>query len=270
MSRPDPRTVPRPATRAAAPTRVAGRAFATLARKEAWGWLRSHAWWSQPAIFSVVLVGSLALPLVLLRDTFAAEPGGVVGAAVGMFTSLAGVAPAIGAVLWFQNALVGERQSGTAAWILSKPVPRWAIPVAKLAVNGGLLLVASLLVPAALAYAVLGLEAGGPPGMGAFAAAVAIVALHTAFYAALTLAVGAATDVRGAVMAVPLAVLLTGDLIVGVVPALGGVSPWLLGRGAGLVAQGQAFPVPSALPATAALTAAALAFALWRFGRQDL
>ena len=270
MSRPDARVAVRPAARGAAPTRVAARAFRTLARKEAWGWLRSHAWWSQPVIFSAVLVGAMALPVVLLRDTFGSEPGGLVGAAAGVFATLAAVAPAIGAVLWFQNALVGERQTGTAAWILSKPVPRWAIPIAKLAVNGGLLLVASLLVPGALAYGVLGLEAGGPPPVGAFAAALAILALHTVFYAALTLAVGAATDVRGAVVAVPLAVLLMGDLIVGMAPPLARVSPWLLGRGAGLVAQGQAFPVPSALPATAALTAALVAFALWRFGRQDL
>jgi ABC-2 type transport system permease protein len=256
---------------AAVPTRPARRAVATLAGKEARAWLRSHAWWSQPTIFTVLLAGAMALlPLGVLRDTFAAEPGGVLGAATGMFMSLGAVAPAFGAIFWFQNALVGERQSGTAAWVLSKPVPRWALPTAKLVVNGGLLLAASLVVPGAVGYGVLALEAGGPPPLGAFVAALGVLALHAAFYAALTLAMGAVTDARGAVLAVPIAALLLGDALVGAVPVLGRVSPWLLGRGAGLLAQGEPFPVPSALLATLALTVVLIAVAVIRFGRQDL
>jgi ABC-2 type transport system permease protein len=262
---------PEPRAATVAPERSARRAFLTLAGKEARAWLRSHAWWSQPAVFTVLLAGAMALiPLGALRDTFAAEPGGVIGAATGMFMSLAAVVPAFGAVFWFQNALVGERQSGTAAWVLSKPVPRWALPTAKLVVNGGLLLAASLVVPGAVAYGVLALEAGGPPAPGPFLAALGVLALNAAFYAALTLAMGAVTDARGAILAVPIAALLLGDALVGAVPVLARVSPWLLGRGAGLLAQGEPFPVPSALLATLVLAAALIAVALVRFGRQDL
>jgi len=267
---PTPERTAAPAA-AAVPSRPARRAFATLAAKEARAWRRSHAWWSQPAIFTLLLAGAMALlPLGILRETFAGEPGGVIGGAVSMFMSLGAVAPVFGAIFWFQNALVGERQAGTAAWVLSKPVPRWTLPTAKLAVNGGLLVAASLVVPGTVAYGVLALETGGPPSLGTFVAGLLVLVLHTAFYAALTLAMGALTDARGAVLAVPIAVLLLGDALVGVAPVLGRVSPWLLGRGAGLVAQGQAFPEPAALLATATLTAALIAAALVRFGRQDL
>lgn len=262
--------MPRPETRGARDGRPALRAFRALAVKEARGWTRSHAWWSQPAIFAALALGAVAVPTVLLRDVFASEPGGPAAAASGLAIGTIGLASAIAAVLWFQDALVGERRSGTAAWILSKPVPRWALPVSKAVVSGGLLIVAAVALPATLAYLVLRAASDTPPSAVGFVAAAGILALHTAFYVAATLAVGAVTDARAAVVAVPLAVLLLGDMVVGVVPAAAHVAPWLLARGAGLVAQGMPFPVPWALASTAAWTAVLVVLAVVRFGRQDL
>lgn len=249
---------------------VARRALATLIAKEASGWRRGHAWWSQPAIFLTLTAGALALPLSLLRDVFASEPGGILGGAASVLSGLLATAPAIAAVLWFQNALIGERQSGTAAWILSKPVPRWTVPASKLIVHAGGTLVVAIALPGVLAWTVLSATLPTAPPPASFAAALLVLALHALFYAALALALGAAFDARGVVVAVPLAMLLGGDLVLSAVPAAARVTPWLLGRGAGALMQGAPFPLPEALLATAVATVALLGVTFVRFGRRDL
>lgn len=249
---------------------VARRALATLTGKEASIWLRGHAWWSQPLIFLALTAGALALPLVLLRDVFVSEPGGIMAGAASVLSGLFATAPAIAAVLWLQNALIGERQSGTAAWILSKPVPRWTVPASKLIVHGGGTLLVAIALPGALAWTVLAVSLPTAPPLAGFAAALLVLALHALFYAALALALGAASDARGLVVAVPLAMLLGGDLVLGAMPAAASVTPWLLGRGAGALLQGIAFPVPEALLATALATVALLGVTVVRFGRRDL
>ena len=249
---------------------IARRALGTLIVKEASVWGRGHAVWSQPAIFLALTAGGLTLPLSLLRDVLAAEPGGVLGGAASVLSGLLATAPAIAAVLWFQNALIGERQSGTAAWVLSKPVPRWTMPASKLIVHGGGTLLAGVVLPGALAWGVLATALPSAPPLGAFAAALAVLALHATFYAALALALGASFDARGVVVAVPLVLLLGGDLALSALPAAARATPWLLGRGAGAMMQGAAFPLPEAIAATATWTVALLALAFVRFGRRDL
>lgn len=249
---------------------VARRALATLIAKEASAWRRGHAWWSQPLIFLGLTAGGLALPLSLLRDVFASEPGGILAGAASVLSGLLATAPAIAAVLWFQNALIGERQSGTAAWILSKPVPRWTVPASKLIVHAGGTLLVAIAVPGALAWVVLSASLPAAPPLAPFAAALLVLALHALFYASLSLALGAAFDARGVVVAVPLAMLLGGDLLLSAVPAAAHVTPWLLGRGAGALMQGAAFPVPWALPSTAVAICALLGVTFLAFGRRDL
>lgn len=249
---------------------VARRALTTLLVKEASLWRRSHAWWSQPLLFVALTVGALALPLVALRDVFASEPGGVTAGAASVVSGLLTTGAALAAVLWFQNALIGERQSGTAAWILSKPVPRWTVPVAKLIVHGGLVSLSAVVLPGLAAWAVLQAALPSPPDLGPYLAALTVLVLHTVAYAAATLALGAWTDARGLVVALPLASLLGGDLVLSIVPQAAQVTPWLLGRGAGLLMQGAPFPVPAALAATAVLAVVLVGLALTAFGRRDL
>lgn len=246
------------------------RGFANLAGKEARAWTGTRALWLQPVVWLTILVGPLVLPLYLMRDLFEAETTGVLAAATEMFFGLAALAPAIGAVILMQGSVIGERQLGTAAWVLSKPVGRTAFLLAKLVAHGAALLIAALVLPGLVAYLLLSLENGAPLPAISFAFGLAVAGLNVSFYLVLTLALGAVSDVRAVVLAVPLALMLGGDVILGLAPGLAQITPWILTRFTTLAARGEALPTYLPLVATVVWAAAFMAIGIWRFGREDL
>ena len=154
--------------------------------------------------------------------------------------------------------------------MLSKPVSRTAFLLAKLAAHGLALLIASLVVPGVAAYVMLSGETVGMFPVGGFLVALALAALNVIFYLSLTLGLGAFTSSRGVVVAVPLALLLGGDLILNFAPDLAQVMPWVLGRFGSLAAQGQGLPTVVPVAATAAWTVVFTVAAVVRFEREDL
>lgn len=247
-----------------------GRGFGNLLRKEASAWIGTRSIWLQPLVWLAVLVGPLLLPLYGMRELFEAEANGVLGVATEMFFTFGALAPAIGAVVLMQGSVIAERQLGTAAWVLSKPVGRTAFLLAKLVAHGLALLLAALALPGVVAYALLSWENGALLPALPFLAGLGVAALNVTFYLVLTLALGAVTGVRGVVLAVPLALLLGGDVILGLAPDLAQVTPWLLGRFASLVAQGGTLPTALPLVATVLWCVVFMGVGLWRFGREDL
>lgn len=244
--------------------------FVNLLRKEIAAWTGRRTWWVQPGIWLLVLVGPTTLPLYLMREVFAAETEGVFEVARQMFFGLASSAPAIGAVLLMHGSIVTERDLGTAAWVLSKPVTRSAMLLAKLAVNAAALLLAAFVLPGVVAFALLSRENGAALPLAPFASALGLAALTTLFYLVLTLALGATVRSRGVVLAVPLATLLAGDLLLGVLGRLGEITPWLVARFVPFVAAGGPLPTVVPMAATVAWCAALMVLAVVAFGREDL
>lgn len=244
--------------------------FANLFRKEWAAWTRTRSRWVQPLIWSVVLVGPMTLPLYLMRDLFASETTGVFETAREMFFSFGPLATSIGAVLIMQGSVITERQSGTASWVLSKPVARSAMLAAKLVANALALLAAAFGVPAVMAYALLSLERGAALPLPPFVAALGLSALNLLFYLVLTLALGAIVRARGVVLGVPLALMLAGDLMVSLLGRASEFSPLLLPRFVPFVAAGGALPTVLPAVATVAFCVVLMIAALIVFGREDL
>lgn len=249
--------------------RGAQRGFANLLRKELAAWTRTRSGWVQLVLWLAVLNGLMTLPLVFMREMFAGEMGSPFTAALDMFFNLGALAPYAGAVILAHGAIIAERQLGTAAWVLSKPVSRSAFVLTKFVAYGLALLVLALALPGLVAYGALSLEAGAPLDAPRFAAGVGMLALGLLWYLALTLMLGTFTSARGVVLAVPLVLLVAGDMLIVLWPTLAELGPWVLGGMAMLVADGG--PLLSAWPllSTALGTAAFLAVALWRFGREE-
>lgn len=243
--------------------------FGNLARNEAAQWTRTRSAWVQPLVWLAILVAPLSLPLVFMRELFAAEVGGTFEAALDMVFQMGGLALPIGAVILLHGAILGERQSGTAAWVLTKPASRTAFVMAKFAIHTLALLVVALLLPTSLAYGVLSWEAGGALPLGRYAAAVGLLGLNLAYYAALTLMLGAIARNRGTVLAVGLAVIVGADVVLAVVPALAHAGPWVLGRMATVLAQGGPLVTPWPLLSTPLWIVAFLALAVWRVRREE-
>lgn len=246
--------------------------FSNLLAKEFASWARTRSWWFQPLLWLAILVGPLALPLFAMREVFAAEGAGILAVAHEMFFGLAAIAPAVGAILLMQGSVIAERQLGTAAWVLSKPVARSAFLLSKLLAHGVSLLAAALVLPGAAAYLLLSLENSGALPLGPFVLGLGLAALNVTFYLVVTLSLGAISNNRVVVLAIPLAVLLGGDLVLGLLPGLAQVTPWLLGRLGGLVAQGGVAAGAAAAPslATLAWCAVFVVAGLRVFDREDL
>lgn len=249
--------------------RGALRGFDNLLRKEFAAWTGTRSGWVQALVWVGILNGLMTLPLVFMRELFTGEMGSPFAAAMDMFFNLGALAPYAGAVILAHGAVIAERQLGTAAWVLSKPVARSAFVLAKFVAFAFALVVLALALPGAVAYGALSLEGGAPLDAARFAAGVGMIALGLLWYLALTLMLGVLTSNRGVVLAVPLVLLVAGDMLIALQPTVAELGPWIMGRMALLVAQGG--PLLSAWPlvSTAVATCAFLAVALWRFAREE-
>lgn len=229
------------------------RGFANLFRKENRAWWGTRRWWVNALLWTGMLGGLVGLVLFMLPpvaeaagDPNVAAAGGPVAFGLEMgrtvFFELGTMALAIGVIVLCQDLVVDEKQSGLSEWLLAKPVTRRAYVLAKLAAS--VLAVLALLVglPSAAAYALLSVRTGAFFPFLPFLGGVGVMAVHTLFYLALTLALGTFFTSRPPILGIALGVLLGGNLLMGFLKPLLSVTPWALGKVASLAASGQSVP----------------------------
>lgn len=182
------------ARQAAVPVRGTG--FRNLFAKEMNAWWRTKTWWVQLALFLGMVVGVPALAAFQMTSGGELAEGPMEACLV--FMIFHQLFAAGSAIVTAQGAIVGEKEAGTAAWILSKPVSRASFILSKAAALGLNFLLVGALVPAVaitVAWTGLGL-AVSPAGFVLMALA---MSLTLAFYLALTLALGTLSRSRAAV-----------------------------------------------------------------------
>jgi ABC-2 type transport system permease protein len=189
-----------------------------------------------------------------------------------MFFVLGSVASVIAVVAKTQGSIIGEKQLGTAAWVLSKPASRRAFVLAKLAVHFRWLLVVTLLFPAVVFYGLMTAISTLPPPPLLFLGGLAILALGLLFYLALSLLLGTVFESRGSLAGSVFGFMVGGFMIANYAPWLTAAFPWLFFQsGYYLVTQGQ---IPGygliSIPATALWTVLFIFLALRRFERAEL
>lgn len=172
------------------------------------------------------------------------------------------------AVLLGMGAVAGEKEKGTAALILSKPLPRWAFILSKF-VAQGLVYVASFVVAAAGAYGYT-LYLFGPIDVGDFLLINGLLALWLLVFVAVSVLGSTLGKTTGAAAGISLAgcVLL---LVLGTLPRIGPYMPGGLVGWAGALAIGQpAAANGNALAASVALILACLVAAVAVFEVSEL
>ncbi len=185
-----------------------------------------------------------------------------------LFQTLAIFTP-IGILIIAQGAIIQERQSGTAAWVLSGPVSRPAFFLSKLiplAIGNS---IAMIIIPGLIAYLQLSISFGGAPSVIPFFSGLALIALNLLFYLTLSLLGGTILDSRPAVLGIGFGVFIGGALLPGILPPIvTAFTPWPLGGFALTVAQGQ--PIPSLIPVFVTIIYLIVfsALGLWRFGKE--
>ncbi|MEE9282967.1 MAG: ABC transporter permease subunit [Nitrososphaerales archaeon] len=189
------------------------------------------------------------------------------------FQIMFGIMPifsALGILVIAQGTIIRERQSGTAAWVLSAPVSRSAFFLSKLIPLALGNLTAMLIIPGLIGYLQLSVLLGAPPPAIPYFYGLSLTFVHLLFYLTLALLGGTVLNTRAGVAGIGLIMLFGGSFLIGFVPeTVAALTPWPLGVLAGIVAQGQ--PIPSLIPVitTVIYSIVFIAVGIWRFGREE-
>ena len=197
-----------------------------LLRLEFGKWWGSSMWWIQTLIWVVVINGIL-VPILWSADS----PGEVEG--VMLYAVFSGLFTSIAVVIIMQDAIVGERESGTAAWVLSKPASRTAFVLAKWVASVFGVLITMLVLPGIVAYFQISLSSGSWLNPLDFLLGVGVLWVELLYFLSLTLMLGTLFQHRGPVIGIPLALAFGQQLLFGFLPMLSYILPWTLAVPAG-------------------------------------
>ena len=229
------------------------RGFSNLFSKENRAWWGTRRWWINALLWTVFLCGLTASMLFgpneevnQATEAEITQAGGVIALilSVGLSVFFEFGIPilGIGTIILAQDLIIGEKQSGVAEWLLSKPVVRRSYVLAKVSANALPVLVLLVGLPSAFSYGMLSLRMGAPFPLAPFMFSVGIMTVHTIFYLNLTLTLGTIFNNRGLILGIALGSLLGGGILGGFIKPLFYITPWMLPKAAWLTATGQAVP----------------------------
>ncbi len=247
--------------------------FRNLVGKENGEWTTGFSLVAHGAIWMlIVAVVSVAIAFVRGQMEPGYSPKDVNDAGALMFFVLGAVASVIAVVAGTQGAIIGEKQLGTAAWVLSKPASRRAFVLAKLAVHFRWLLTVALLFPAAVFYVLMTAVSTLPPPPLAFLGGFGVLALGLLFYLSLSLLLGTVFESRGPLAGCVFGFMVAGFMVANYAPWAAAAFPWLFFQsGFNLVSQQ---PLPPynliSIPATALWSALFILLAMRRFEKAEL
>lgn len=246
--------------------------FANMLAKENAAWWRTRHWWKQALVAIFFVNGTM-----LAND----QLGGASMERIASLNNLlviAGVLP-IAAILLGQDAILGEMHSGTAAWVLSKPLRRPAYLLAKLVANGLGLLVTTVFIPNVIAYGYFDLVGGVKLPVAGFAGAMGLAYLSLLFYLILAMMLATLFRGRGPVLGIAMCVAW-GWMLIQPPAWLDALLPWKLLTGptmdaetvpslAGHLILGEPLPTLVPIIATALWCVLFTAIAFWRIRRVE-
>ncbi|NBD34732.1 MAG: ABC transporter permease subunit [Chloroflexi bacterium] len=259
------------------------RGFSNLLRKETRSWWGTRHWWINALLWTVLLGGLTAIMLFAPNEEVLeasadeiAQAGGITGytlwIGLNVFFQFGVSVVGVGTIILSQDLIIGERQDGVAAWLLSRPVTRSAYILAKLTAHAWPILILLVGLPGLVVYGLLSLRLGALFPLLPFLSGMGIMVAHTMFYFTLTLMLGTFFNSRGPILGIALGSVLGGGLLSGLIPALLYVTPWKLADVAWATATGQAVPTEMALPALVATVLWSIVFvcaALVKFERVE-
>ncbi|NHI84016.1 MAG: hypothetical protein EAX81_06920 [Candidatus Thorarchaeota archaeon] len=228
--------------------------FTVLMKKELKAWFGSPFWWQQGLLWSLIL-GMFGSVGISDPDT-----------GLAIFYMMATIFPSIATIIISHETILEEKRSGSAAWVLSKPVSREAFIIPKfLGLSLGVSF--SMVLFPGLAVYLETLLLGLPPNFLIYLLSLVPMALWQMFLVFLTLCAGTFFDDPGPVMAVPFLFIFIG-INLGQHPDLGQFGPWgLLQVSLSLVGEDiySITPVVTSLLVLAVL----MLLAIWRFRRHE-
>jgi len=244
-----------------------------LLNKEYALWWKTRTWWLQSLIWLLILNGLVAVILwgPLLGTDSPSSP--VLGYSEGLpfYLNFKGVFLAIGVIIISQGIIIGEKQSGTAEWVLSNPVSRAAFILSKLIANATGILITMVLLQDSIAYLQFSFHGRRFLPFLPYLSAMSVQSLHLFYYLALTLMLGTFFNGRGAVIGISIAHLFGLPVLWNSAPSLVRLLPTSLPDLSLLLALEQPLAPGWYAPiwVTLALSLGYVLVAIWRFEREE-
>ncbi len=262
--------------------------YGNLVNKENHGWWHTWQWLIQIAIWAAIVNGMLVLVMIVAPQADAAQaaarreqagvpPQDLLATGLTVFFTFLALAPAVGVVIIGQDAVIQERQTGTVAWVLSKPVSRVAFLLSKLTSDGLGILVTMVLVQGAIAYGSFLISTGNALNIAGYLGGLGIVYVYLIFFLTLTLMLGTLFKKRGAVIGIPMFLIFGYQIVLGLLPQIGPYSPYPLvisndpNSPAVAAALVSGVPISSWSPLIASLLWIVMfvGVAIWRFDKEE-
>jgi ABC-2 type transport system permease protein len=246
--------------------------FINMLRKENGFWWGTRKWWVQCLIWFLLLNGFVILLLWIVP---AVDKGSAPSAAevLDVFFQFLAVFAVFGVMILMQGVIVGEKKSGTAAWIMSNPISRNAFILAKLVANGFAILTIIVVLQGLIAYFQFFLQGDLVIRPTSFVAALGLEALHMMFYITLALMLGTLFYSRGPVIGFSIAIFIGQDLLGQILavklPWFPTLMPMRLVDMALPVAQGGALSSYTPVITTVLMSMLFILLAIWRFRREE-
>jgi ABC-type transport system involved in multi-copper enzyme maturation permease subunit len=201
-----------------------------MLRKENGNWWNTRRWLIQSVVWTLLLNGLHMMVLYLsgqessipMRDSFASLTI--------FFALMGGMAP-FGVMILTQGAIVEEKKSGTAEWVLSAPLSREAFVFSKLVVNMLWIFGVLVLLQGVVYEFVLVAFGMDIISVGSLMKGLLLHGFHLLYWLTLSLMLGTFFKGRGAVIGIPVLLLGFQDLIADLGRIyLPGLELWLPGR----------------------------------------
>jgi ABC-2 type transport system permease protein len=262
--------------------------FGNLLHKENSLWWRTSRWWVQTLIWIAIGNGILLMVIGVApkmenppgqtsntQSADSQQPLDILGLTV--FLKIAGIASAIGVAVLAQDTLIAEKQSGTAAWVLSKPASRSAMILSKVISNSLGILISMVIVPGGIAYLIIYFIAGKAFPLYLYAGALGMFFVSLVFWLTLAIMLSSMSDKRGFAIGIPLFLIIGFILFVEIAPWTVNFMPWSLtnavsdAQPAMAVAMVLGQSIPTFMPLIGSLIGC-IAFtlvAVWRFQREE-
>lgn len=253
------------------------RGFRNMLRHENDEWWGTRRWWMGCLIWTALING-----LIFMMIQTNPSPGGemplteaelfLISAPV--FVNFLGFFGAIGVIVYAQGVIVGEKESGTASWILSKPVSRYSFVLSKFLANlAGVMAIIIVLQSAIYLFQIT--LSGGSVDLLRFLSAVGLVTLSLIFYLSLVIILGTFFHSRRPVLGISLGVLIGQLLVSNIIfiwwPWFEWLEPNTLVSFAEQLMQGEILPEqwPITVITALVLSLLFLTLAVWRFSREE-
>jgi len=242
-----------------------------LLRKENGLWWKTRRWWVQSIVWYFILNGMVTLLLWIIP---AIDPGDTpkVEEIYGLFFQMLPIAT-IGVMVLMQSSIVSEKQSGTAAWIMSNPVSRFSFILSKLIANTFAIMTIIVGLQGLIGYAQFSLKANAFLPMAPFLSALGAHSLHLLFYIALAILLGTIFNGRGAVIGISLGLFVFQDVASQILaikwPWFPGLLPSTLTSYVPLLAGGEPIPSLNPIIVTSLLIPVFIVLAIWNFRKEE-